>query len=393
MTDVSFSYLLSAPQAKPFASTGTPLVYLKDVIRTGNFFVPQAKTWLNVTPERIDKWVANFARMQQAGVGVSFTTDHQRTADAKRGNISRLYRDGDTAVFEFSPPDAETETMIKRCPDVSLELEFDVKDGTGAVYDEAITAITATPDPVVPGQRPYQLIAASKNDNARIVRMSAIYQQNKDGTFPKRSNRMTPEHLTRMQSALGMKPDATEEETVSAALERLEKAKKDAADAKTETGDNKDQELKDAKDEADKTKKELARVLKLSKASGAPEIDPDALEAFSEARTAEVNALVAANKITPAVAKKLCASLIGEPGSRPAICLSTKAAAHAGLDGPIAKAVLEALKDNDPVLLHKLAGEKSGIQAVKLERTETGNQDKYDPKVTKEMADKAFAGR
>ncbi len=391
MNSATIRYCLGADPAE-FQALDSPRRYRKDVIRSGKFFVPHANVWLDVDQSRMDRWVAAFGRMKSAGVPVKFTVDHRREAEAVRGEVVNLFRAGDVLKFDVEVQDTAAETAILRNRDVSLELEPNVVDGRGNQYAEAVTAISLVSDAVVPGQSPFQRIAASReNDDSTLLLLGAIKEQD---SIIRRSS-MTPDHLKRMQTAMDLKPETTEEDTLSEAVKRLEKAKEDATHAKETGGDNRDQELADAKKEADDTKKELGRareqILLLSK-SGIPSVDPDALEAFAEARQAEIDGLVRDGKITPAVAKKLCASLIGEAGHRPALTLSTKAATAAGLSSPLAKAVLEALKDNDPVLLGKLVGEKSGLQhSVALGRPVDAPA--HDPKVTEEMKNMAYPGK
>jgi hypothetical protein len=107
---------------------------------------------------------------------------------------------------------------------------------------------------------------------------------------------------------------------------------------------------------------------------------------------AKLSLLVEKAKLTPAARARFAALLLGTPGKRSALALSRKAAAQAGLAGPIAHAVLEALEVNDPVELSRMLGEKSGGQAVVLPRPTPGDG-VHDPQVTQRMTAMANAAR
>ena len=121
----------------------------------------------------------------------------------------------------------------------------------------------------------------------------------------------------------------------------------------------------------------------MTKASILPTVDEDALEMMAEATQGKLESLVTTGKILPAVAKKLSAVLIGPEGSRRSVSLSARVAKAAGLDGAMAKAVLDVLTENDPVKL----GEVTKAQTFQLDRlTPGGEQMKLDPDLDKRAA-------
>jgi hypothetical protein len=146
---------MSLPPNSSAYEVTAPRRYLKDVIRAGQFFVPHMGVWLDVDRPRMDKWVAQFSRMQGNGVNVPLTTDHDQNAASVRGRLTDLFREGDELMMEVEVSDDDSAALLARCPYVSLELDKNVQDGNGASYDEAITAVTITPNPVVPGQQPF----------------------------------------------------------------------------------------------------------------------------------------------------------------------------------------------------------------------------------------------
>ena len=105
-----------------------------------------------------------------------------------------------------------------------------------------------------------------------------------------------------------------------------------------------------------------------------PDVNEDLLEDLAEAREGELDALVTAGKITPAARNKIAAAIIGEPGKRRTLGLSTSVAKHLGLTAPLAKQIIAALKDNDPAVLMELR-EKTGPQRLTLTRPHDGEPD------------------
>lgn len=170
--------LSSADLRGAFQPSGPRRRYRKDVIRTGRFFVPKMRLWLEVTPDRMDRWVSTFDLMRRRGVKVDLTLDHldPGSAESKRGELVRLQRLGDTLYADVEVADAETELLLARCPEVSLELDQGFQDGLGNTYDEALTAVTICRQPVVPGQQPFLKIAASLRGGAAAptVVLSAV---------------------------------------------------------------------------------------------------------------------------------------------------------------------------------------------------------------------------
>jgi hypothetical protein len=384
-------YYLSLPETAQFNKTDAPRRFLKDVIRAGQFFVPHMGIWLDVDTKRIDDWVTQFSRMHANGVNVPLTIDHAQTADAVRGSITRLFRQGDELMMECEVPDDDSAALLARCPHVSLELEKKVKDGTGASYDEAVTAVTITPKPVVPDQQPFQRIAASRDGAADpsgkndvvVLRLTAIKDPQHKGAplNPARSTPMpvtlTAEQATALMTALGISGVPDDQvagklvEGVTGLATKVKGHDTTIASLNTELTT-----VKASLTEAGKAKM--------------PEIDVDALEEAADSTKTKLGLLVEKAKITPAVKAKLEGIFLGSDGKRPAICLSRKAAAHAGLPAPIARAVIEALEDNDAAALSKTLGEKAGPQTVRLSRDIPDGGDAPDKDSVSNMLDAAF---
>jgi hypothetical protein len=273
-----------------------------------------------------------------------------------------------------------------------LELEKGVTDGNGAKYPEAITAVTITPKPVVPDQEPFQKIAASRNSGNRdviILHLSAIQEPKPSGPpsaaavpqAPARSIPMpvtlTAEQSTALLTTLGLS-GVPDDQVAGKLIEGVTglASKSREHDSKVATLSRELETVKASLTEAAKAK--------------APDVDVDALEEAADSVKTKLGLLVDKARITPAVHTKLSALFLGAEGRRPAICLSRKAATHAGLAAPLAKQVIEALEENDPVALAKTLGEKSGPQTISLSRSVPDGAVEPDKDSVQTMTDAAF---
>jgi hypothetical protein len=125
---------------------------------------------------------------------------------------------------------------------------------------------------------------------------------------------------------------------------------------------------------------------KMKSMSAIYEIDPEALDLIIENTEMALSNLVSASKITPAVQKKLQAALIGPADARNAYALSRTASKT---PKSIAASVIDALKDNDPVVL----GEKTKAQTVSLSRQVPGQPNDTNDEIAKTMDAAANSGR
>ena len=108
---------------------------------------------------------------------------------------------------------------------------------------------------------------------------------------------------------------------------------------------------------AEQTKREL-ETLKAKAAKPEPDrgVDPEVLELSRDSRNEALDALVDAGRITPGVRDQLAKAFVGAPTEK-TLELSLQAKRVSQVD--VFKAVVAALKDNDPV---QLAKDHSGFQ-------------------------------
>lgn len=361
-------------------------IFRKDVIRSGRFFVPNLNAWLDVTPERMDGWVASFAKMQANGVSADLTTDHEEVkgdagalslrdvepwkAEAKRGVLTKLERVGDVLFMETNIPDAAGVKLVNRCPEVSLEMERGFRDGKGNEYGEAITAVTICRKPVVPGQGPFQRIAASRGQTSNTnvfwidAHRSADAENNRTTKLSREpATMLTAEQITAARKALNVGADVADAQLDGLLLAKVNELQPIIADntAKLSRLTTENTTL-------------TGQVTELSKGK-APEVDVDALEEAAETVTVKLSALADKGKLTPAALKVATEKLVGVSGKRPKLSLSRKAATHAGLEARVADVVIEILTANDPVELAKIQGERTKGQTIELSRSTPGGTD------------------
>jgi hypothetical protein len=172
---------------------------------------------------------------------------------------------------------------------------------------------------------------------------------------------LTPEQIAEVRTMLKLDAAVADDQVGSKIVEALKSGAATLADLQT---------VKASLTAKDSEVKTLTGQVASLQAGKAPEIDPDSLESSAELVTTKLSRLVETGRITPAVKDKLVAALVGPADKRQAICLSRKAATHAGLPAPLANAVLEALESNDAAQLAKIVGEKTGSQRVSLSRND-----------------------
>jgi hypothetical protein len=135
-------------------------LFVKDLIWSGSYTHPTKGWTLDVTPERMDKWIEAFDAMRSNGVDIEVPVDHSLKAEDNKGYVRRLYREGDTLFGEMELR-GDGVDIVRKNRNVSIFLEPDVKDGRGNVYGEAITHVALVQKPVIPGQGDFVPIAAS----------------------------------------------------------------------------------------------------------------------------------------------------------------------------------------------------------------------------------------
>jgi len=425
-----------------FSTQGTGLgtftkasgVYRKDFIREGTFIIRNGKLKFSVDANRIKKWEKHFQLFRERGISVPLTVDHIQVtqdgkpllrkltpgmAEAKRGDVVNMFRDDSgRGMFDVTPSDADAEALMMRCPEVSLELDRDYIDAHGNHYDEAITAITLTAKPEIPGQimeweqvgGTTAAIAACRDprdEGREVLCLSAepYVESNQESDMAS----MSPSLLARARAALKMHNDP-EDEVHSKMVDHMEhcsrgssylsreEADKAIADAVTAAttkavAETTEKLAKESSDKVLSLSKELEQAKTgtrmLTIAELAKDVDEDALEMAAGAIKTRIDALGA--KATPAQKKMLMSKLVGEEGKRNVLALSKKTATKVGLDGILSDMVLSIFEAGDPVEMAKLLKEESGHQRTVLSRETNpeGTPSECDAATTQKMIDNA----
>lgn len=340
MASVNGPYVLFSQQ-KPLAADGAPVTtdgvkrqrFRKDLIHAGTYKHPKDGWTLNVTPERMDKWVASFRAMRDNGRPVEFVKDHSFKADDKIGEIVDMYREGDTlyAVHEAVGDDAIA--LSQRVNTVSPWIEPAYRDGRNE-YGEAIVHSSIVQQAVIDSQGPFQAIAASlAGTRAALLNIT---------------NGAMKMDLTELRKVLGAGDELTDENAVSMIRDRITKAESAKTDA--------DQKARDKEAEVLQLQSKLTEA---EKKGAKAEPDADQLEMLAEGASDRIDALVEKGNVTTAVAASLKKLFVGETGKRNAYALS---GVYAGRERSLVRDVIDVLAQNNPVEL----GEKTKGQAMSL---------------------------
>lgn len=330
--------------------------FLKDMMSVGCYVHPKDGWKLNATRQRMDNWVANFKLMKSRGIDVPFVIDHREDAEALRGYVVDMYRQDDTLYGLHKIIGEDAIALAERCKNVSLLIEPNYKDGLGNTYNEAIIHNSIVQKPVVPGQGSFVKIAASQDGSGSKEVPLLILKEN---------IMLSKEELKELSILLGMdeKEKGLTEDTMLSSVTSF-----------VESIQDENQELTTKVEELEKTpvKNDNNQV---------KEVDADVLEDRAETAAEQIESLVGASKITPKVAASLKLTLIGDKGKFNSFCLSRRLS---NTPTSIVKAVVEALKENDPIKL----GEKTPAQLMELSLN-TDTTDDEDKAVTKEMVEQA----
>ena len=340
--------------------------FRKDMISVGVYRHPYHEWSMDVTPERMDKWVATFSVMRANGIDIEVVVDHSMDAEAVRGYLVDMFREGDTLYGIHELIGEDSIKLAQTVKNVSVLIEKEYVDGKGVSYGEAITHSSIVQQPVVPGQEGFVPIAASRGVNSP----TSIFVLSVEGTNNKQNPQektMTAEMLKQIREILGAGEDFTEENMLTRLAERI-------------TADT-DEKLKLSKDMAEL--KGQVESLK-SKDKTASKVDPDILDDRAENAEEKIDGLVEKAKITPKVAASLKEILVGEPTKRNAYMLSRKVS---GTDKSVTYKILGALAENDSVEL----GEKTKSQSLSMSRSVPNADLKPDEKEVDRTSEIAMA--
>jgi len=333
-------------------------LFKKDLIQTGKYVHPIHKWVLDVTPERMDKWIASFNKMKNNGVDVEMVVDHRRDAEGVRGYVKDMFREGDVLYGITNMIGKESIDLVKTVKNVSILVDEEYKDGKENKYGESIAHVSIVQQPVAAGQTEFEVIqkAASRNDE-NIVNKYPIYYFNKGD--------MNMDVLSQIKKTLEIQEDIDENNVVdiiSKHFKKLSETEKAGLTTK----------ITELESSIEKMKKDFEKKPEDKKPE--EKINPNLAEQMGKTAEQRVTNLVAAGKLTPAARDLVVKNFIGDKGERKLKALSIGDDGISSLDS-----LIEVLETNDPVEL----GEKTNTFA--MSRQIPGKQEEYDPAVTKEM--------
>jgi hypothetical protein len=325
--------------------TGQPVQrFLKDIIKAGVYTHPFEGWTLDVTPERMDMWIAASRRMEENGVDAEVVVDHSFRAEDVRGGLTGLFRepdaDGVMTLFGIHTMVGERGIeLAKTVKNVSLWLDPSFTDGKGVFYGEAILHSAIVQQPVAPNQDGFIPIAASSGKTAMAASLRLSTTGESTMAFD----------ITKWQELLGAGDEITEENLLEHVTNRLSTL--------VATATENDTEIAKIKGEHETLKSTVADLEAKAAGTKTPEPDKDAMEMLAEGLTSKVDALVDGGQVTAKAASIFKKEFLGEPGKRNARAMSRTMNGGAT---PSASTVLEILTENKLVDL-KTA---TGVQAL-----------------------------
>ena len=331
---------LALSSARIDDSGATVKRFRKELVRVGDYFKASQNLAFTVTPDTLDHWAMTFSQWAANGnkVPVPLGHDKAQNPEANRGWVVDMFREGDTlvGVIDLIGGDEPSINTLAASNDVSIYAPVSFTDGKGNTYSRPITHVALCTDPVILGLGKFQAIAAS-------------LQQNGDRT------------MEEILKALGLAADADVAAVLAAIAALKERAAGDGdKDVAASMTDEEAAKVADALGlEAGASVEDiLAAIAKLSEgaavaASQGKPADPLVVKLMGESRGAKMEALVAAGKITPAVAAKLRTRYVDAK----ALSLSLSGGKDDGFD-----ALAAALAENDPVVL----AQQTGAQVLAL---------------------------
>jgi hypothetical protein len=320
--------IVDAPQARaavtlglnlPTEIAGQPVKYQwRKSIKLGNYKHPRTGQRVDVTPERMQRWMDNFRKMRANGHRVYVPVNHSSKSEDNRGFVLDMRRDGEwlEELHQYIGDDAARDAARSH---ISLNIVPGLRDCLGNVYDEAIEHSSLVVNPVILGQ-PEPSLAASAGDApaGETYVLSATAQPAEGSTM-----NLTEAQIAAIAAAVGLTlaADTTGDALVARVTERVNAA------ATCET----------------KLSAATAEIGTLKLAANAPRLEGVALSAMITAAERAKNHALAVGAINPPTADKLFAMLV-RPAKDKAnvLALSMSSVEGDANSAPVALAVFEA---------------------------------------------------
>ena len=144
-------------------------LFKKDILMIGVYEHPVFGWTMDITEERLHRFVAAFKVMRENGVDVEVPIDHSGSAASNLGYVVDMFVEPNDegvptlyGMHEIRGSDAID--IVERNKNISVLIDPDFKDGKGKSYGEAIVHSSIVQQPIVPGQADFEpvKIAASR---------------------------------------------------------------------------------------------------------------------------------------------------------------------------------------------------------------------------------------
>jgi len=162
------------------ATAVAPGRFEKELLRVGRWVHPARQFVLDVTRERLVRWVESFRKMLAKGIRVPVPYGHSYDPRDNAGFLSDMRVEGDRLVGVLEIPRAEdAERLGSVAADVSVSVNPDFTDGQGERFGEVIEHVAITNYPIVTGQSNFVALE-SPGASAEIVRLEMDAQGRED---------------------------------------------------------------------------------------------------------------------------------------------------------------------------------------------------------------------
>jgi hypothetical protein len=153
------------------ATAVAPGRFEKELLRVGRWVHPARQFVLDVTRERLARWVECFRKMLSKGIRVPVPYGHSYDPRDNAGFLSDMRVDGDRLIGVLDIPRAEdAERLGSVAADVSVSVNPDFTDGQGERFGEVIEHVAITNYPIVTGQSNFVALE-SPGANSKIIRL------------------------------------------------------------------------------------------------------------------------------------------------------------------------------------------------------------------------------
>lgn len=150
--------------------------FRKELIKAGNYVKPADGLAFSVDRAMLDHWAGVFATMKANGVKVPAPSGHTTDPDRNRGWVEDIFREGDSLFGVISLIGADAIAMAGRS-DVSIFTQPQYVDGKGNQYEWPILHVALCTDPVVPGLSGFVPIALSQGQPPVNVPVLSLQEQ------------------------------------------------------------------------------------------------------------------------------------------------------------------------------------------------------------------------